>query len=382
MEEAIFTEEKSKVLNEKAFRKEAVKKMINDLRCIDVATNIFGLNIQRCRENQRYVKPIEHTSMVFDLKKNIVYWNAKSTTPFNVVDFFCEYEGLSKFEGINKLLDFYYQQYDSIDKEIYIYDEALDETYRDQEFTLPLAYENNDIAIKYLTEKRHLDKDLVNQLIEKNIIYEDTFHNAVFVGYDCKNPDKPVFACRRGTGNTKFQLDVYGSNKINGLFIPCPNPTHTVVVTEAVIDGLSYASLTKEHPNAHILCSSGCGSALSVLKYNLFNNEYLKDINNIHLMLDLDDAGKTASSKIIEAYKDKSLFKSGDQELPERKLNVKSVNYSLKGHENLKIKDLNQLCQAKAYYEENRIAKERMKEKPEEYETLKEDAQEFQEPEV
>ena len=191
MEEAIFTEEKSKVLNEKAFRKEAVKKMINDLRCIDVATNIFGLNIQRCRENQRYVKPIEHGSMVFDLKKNIVYWNAKSTTPFNVVDFFCEYEGLSKFEGINKLLDFYYQQYDSIDKEIYIYDEALDETYRDQEFTLPLAYENNDIAIKYLTEKRHLDKGLVNQLIEQNIIYEDTFHNAVFVGYDCKNPDKP-----------------------------------------------------------------------------------------------------------------------------------------------------------------------------------------------
>ena len=111
-----------------------------------------------------------------------------------------------------------------------------------------------------------------------------------------------------------------------------------MVVTEAVIDGLSYATLTKDNPNAHILASSGCGCALSTLKYNLKNNEELKDIKKIRLMLDLDDAGKTASNKIIEAYKNKSLFKISENEsIEEKAFDIKSVKFNLKGHEQLKL---------------------------------------------
>lgn len=374
MKESIqLVQDNEHVINEKAFRKENVKKLLSNLRCIDVATNILNLNMERARSNQRYLKAKEHSSMVFDLKSNRVFWNARTgSQPLNVVDFYCEYNQFSKAEGLAKLLDFYYTKYDGIDKDIYLYDEELEETYRQKEFVLPIANENNQTVIDYLTHKRCLDKDLVEDLINKHLLFEDTFHNAVFISYDLENKEKPVFGCRRGTGETKFQLDVYGSNKQNGFFYKCPIPTDTLVVTEAVIDGLSYATLTKDNPNAHILASSGCGCALSTLKYNLKNNEELKDIKKIRLMLDLDDAGKTASNKIIEAYKNKSLFKISENEsIEEKAFDIKSVKFNLKGHEQLKINDLNQLLQVKHYYEENARKKEIMKEHPERYTVLK-----------
>lgn len=164
MDEKIkINQDYNNVINEKAFKKENIEKMISNLRCIDVAINILNLNMERARNNQRYLKPIEHSSMVFDLKSNRVFWNAKTgSQPLNVVDFYCEYNNLSKAEGLSQLLDIYFTRYDELEKEIYIYDEELDETYRQKEFSLPLAYENNEQVIKYLTEKRCLDPLIVN----------------------------------------------------------------------------------------------------------------------------------------------------------------------------------------------------------------------------
>ena len=373
MDEKIkINQDYNNVINEKAFKKENIEKMISNLRCIDVAINILNLNMERARNNQRYLKPIEHSSMVFDLKSNRVFWNAKTgSQPLNVVDFYCEYNNLSKAEGLSQLLDIYFTRYDELEKEIYIYDEELDETYRQKEFSLPLAYENNEQVIKYLTEKRCLDPLIVNDLIENKLLYEDTFHNAVFVGYDCIDKEKPVFGCRRGTGSEKFQLDVYGSNKNNGFFYKCPSPTDTLIITEAVIDALSYITLTKDNSNAHVLASSGCSCALGTLKYNLFNNDELKNIKNIQLMLDMDEAGKTASNKIINAYYDGSLFElSKSKKIEPRRLNIKKINFSLRDHEQLEINALNQLLQVKHYYEENARKRDLMKEHPEKYVVL------------
>lgn len=354
-------------VDKNSFRKRNLKQLISDLRCVDVATNLLNLNMERARSNQRYLKPVEHSSMVFDLKTNRVYWNAQmGGQSLNVIDFYSYYKNISKSDAINELYDYFYgEEYNQNIKEIYVYDEDLEETYLQKEFSLPFAFENNYKVIEYLTKERCLNKELIESLIKNNMIYEDYRHNAVFVGYDCKDNEKPVFGCRRSTEGEKFQKDVYGSNKRNGIFYKCPVPTTTLVVTEAVIDGLSYATLTKDNPNAHILASSGCGSALITLKYNLIYNETLKDIKDIHLMLDLDDAGRTSANNIIEAYKNKSLFKISENEfIEERELDVKSVKFFLNGHENLKINDLNQLLQVKKYFDVNDRKREIAKEHP------------------
>lgn len=64
MKETIqLVQDNEHVINEKAFRKENVEKLLSNLRCIDVATNILNLNMERARSNQRYLKA-----------KNIVQW--------------------------------------------------------------------------------------------------------------------------------------------------------------------------------------------------------------------------------------------------------------------------------------------------------------------
>ena len=55
MKETIqLVQDNEHVINEKAFRKENVEKLLSNLRCIDVATNILNLNMERARSNQRY----------------------------------------------------------------------------------------------------------------------------------------------------------------------------------------------------------------------------------------------------------------------------------------------------------------------------------------
>ena len=41
------------VVNEKAFRKENVEKLLSNLRCIDVATNILNLNMERAKKQSK-----------------------------------------------------------------------------------------------------------------------------------------------------------------------------------------------------------------------------------------------------------------------------------------------------------------------------------------
>ena len=53
------------------------------------------------------------------------------------------------------------------------------------EFRLPPRCESNERILKYLTEERKLPKDLAEEFIAEDLIYEDAkHHNVVFVGKD------------------------------------------------------------------------------------------------------------------------------------------------------------------------------------------------------
>lgn len=83
--------------SEEELRKKIIKELRKNLTCMEIATNILGLTIEKSKSNKRYLKTMEHSSMVFDLKENIVYWNARSTKPYNVIDFYIEYSNLPAY---------------------------------------------------------------------------------------------------------------------------------------------------------------------------------------------------------------------------------------------------------------------------------------------
>lgn len=73
--------------SEKEYRKTIVGEMLKELTCIEVATNVFNLTVHKSSRSQRYLKPVEHSSMVFDILKNKVYWNARcGSVPLNVIE--------------------------------------------------------------------------------------------------------------------------------------------------------------------------------------------------------------------------------------------------------------------------------------------------------
>ena len=348
--------------NEQELRKKLIREIRENLTCIEVATNIFSLNIERSKSNARYLKPIEHSSMVFDIKENIVYWNAKSYTPMNVIDFYIEYSNLPAYKAINELIE-YYNSRDPSKIQSIIYDEINNEAYRAEGLILPDRYDNNDIVIDYLCNTRKLDINLINDLIDKEMLYEDIYHNVVFVGYDVKDNGEAVFGLRRGTNNgtfhnfKKFQIDCEGCFKHNGFYysniLDNTQKSDILYVFESVIDGLSYITLNK-NKNVNILCCSGSGAVLNMIKYNLINNPNLKNISQIELVLDNDQAGNVSVSKIMEEFS-KDVFTYNDKEYPIN-IDVEKTDYYLMYHnEKKEIKDVNQLLQAVTYLVENQV---------------------------
>ena len=107
-------------------------------------------------------------------------------------------------------------------------------------FVLPPAVAGRyNRVFAYLCKTRGIDKDIVTEFIHQNILYEDTFHNCVFVGYDKDN--NPAYATRRGTLTDKsFKGEVANSQKI-GIYIDNGSPK--LWIDEAIIDCMSVMTL-------------------------------------------------------------------------------------------------------------------------------------------
>ncbi len=108
------------------------------------------------------------------------------------------------------------------------------------DFRLPEKEENNDRIIRYLTENRGIEKNLVEEWIGSGDIYEEKkHHNVVFVGRDADGI--PRYAHCRGTSETKYRGDVAESDKSYGF--SHRGTDNQLFVFEAAIDLLSFIQL-------------------------------------------------------------------------------------------------------------------------------------------
>lgn len=160
------------------------------------------------------------------------------------------------------------------------------------EFRLPLRCNSNERIIKYLTEERKLPKDLVEEFIADDLIYEDAMHhNVVFVGKDINGI--PRYAHCRGTSD-KFRMDVVGSDKSFGFCYR--GKGNELFVFEAPIDLLSHIALYPAGWREHSYLSLG---GVSPKALERFLSER-KNIESIYIATDNDEAGNNAAEKLAE----------------------------------------------------------------------------------
>jgi hypothetical protein len=152
----------------------------------------------------------------------------------------------------------------------------------------------------YLCNKRSIDGDIVNTLIQEKKLYEDKQGNVVFVGHD--EQGKPRFASKRGT-HGDYRGDCPGSDKRYSFNVP-NGTSPCLFIYESPIDLMSHASLEeitngkrgiwKRHSRLSL-----SGTSDTALPF--FLNRH-KTVKELILCLDNDTAGREAAAQIAQKY--------------------------------------------------------------------------------
>ena len=160
-----------------------------------------------------------------------------------------------------------------------------------KDFRLPEKNKDNEMIVKYLTESRELEKNLVMEWIVRGDIYEEKkHHNVVFIGRDADGI--PRYAHCRGTGEMKYRGDVAGSDKAFGF---CHRGTdNQLFVFEAAIDLLSFIQLFPKDWKKRSYLSLGGVSSRALMAFLSERPQ----ITSVFLCLDNDHAGNEASEKL------------------------------------------------------------------------------------
>ena len=160
-----------------------------------------------------------------------------------------------------------------------------------KDFRLPEKNEDNEMIVKYLTESRELEKNLVMEWITRGDIYEEKkHHNVIFVGRDADGI--PRYAHCRGTGEIKYRGDVVGSDKSYGFSYR--GTDNQLFVFEAAIDLLSFIQLFPKDWKKRSYLSLGGVSSLALMTFLSERPQ----ITSVFLCLDNDQAGNEACEKL------------------------------------------------------------------------------------
>lgn len=175
---------------------------------------------------------------------------------------------------------------------------------RHAELVLPERADTIKNVYAYLTETRCINRDIVDNFIYNNNLYQDTHNNCVFVSYDRQGIAK--FCNKRGTNSLKknrFLQDVPGSDYKHCFFIN--NGSETLIVNEGVIDSMSIMSIMQDCDRVinsyDYVALSGTGKWEAVL--NILSEN--PNLINLILACDTDAGGFEAMDNIKKSVSEK-----------------------------------------------------------------------------
>lgn len=262
------------------------KEMINKAMQVDLLEYAKSLGMEfetRGRNNTFYQKG---HSLNITRSKNM-YYRFSTGKGGNVINFAMEQNCWTFQQAVRSLCGEEIQR--SVPKQTYNPAKQIPKG----KMVLPKANSDSRRAFAYLVKTRHIDNQIVSQLMHERKIYENDKHSCVFVGYD--KSGQAGYASVRSTytmGNS-YRGDVKNSDKrhcftLNG-------KSDSVYVFEAPIDAMSHATLTKVSGwdwQEDWRIALGGVSDLGLQQFLSLHPE----IKNIHFATDNDEQGK----KVLE----------------------------------------------------------------------------------
>ncbi|MFV0380756.1 MAG: zincin-like metallopeptidase domain-containing protein [Breznakia sp.] len=270
----------------------ALETMKNSCSIAEYARDKLGMHI--IKESKGLFRIEEHDSC--KIYPNNTFYRFSTGVGGSIIDFIKHFEQVDIKESINTLKEYYNEMQP---EEMFNTKEAKKSTIKSfvKDLEVPEKSHTNNNILNYLVRKRGIDKDIVHQFINRKILYEDTNENCVFLG---KNSDKIYYAHLRGTSR-KFLQDVAGSIKNVGIFID--NKSNTLIVNEAIIDQMSYMSLTDDPNKYNYLSVQGAANTVAALDFHLKSRSEKNQTKKIIIGLDNDNAGEINTGKAIDYLK-------------------------------------------------------------------------------
>lgn len=199
------------------------------------------------RRKGRYFTMKEHDSVIIDTEKNYFWRNSGiGLNPSgSVIDFALEFVHDGNMQAaLSELNNMVYMPETMSYPSLSSTPKAKSgmRTERKLAVELPEKAENMRRAYAYLVKSRYIDQDIVQEFVDRKMLYQDVRGNCVFVAYDSNG--NPNYATFRGTlTEKKFLGDVPGNDYNRGYYID--NRAEKLIVTESVIDAMSVMSILK-----------------------------------------------------------------------------------------------------------------------------------------
>lgn len=230
------------------------------------------------------------------ISNGLWYWFTKGVGGKSAIDYLIKVKNLSFINAVQTVLG-------NIKIQAPVKYEQQEKNHG-RKFKIPVKARNNDRAINYLLS-RGIDKEIIQYCIENKLIYqEERTNNVVFIGYD--NNKIPSYAFCRATNQERFMREATGSNKKYSFKIESDKENNIVHLFESSIDLLSFATLlsleNRNWKEENLLSLGGIYSSkydIEKTKIPISLTEFLErnpNVNEIHLHLDRDLAGRNASA--------------------------------------------------------------------------------------
>lgn len=270
-----------------------IAKEVNKLSVAEIATNLYGLTLYSKNNNKRYMECYEHPSMVFDMQKNLVFYNAKTTNGMNAYDFVAFYEN-SGFDKAREKVNEYYMERDPRNLLMYQYNKQKDTVYQYTGVMMPRANAKGFPEMYNYFEKKGIGRETVDLLVDNSLIYQsEVNNNIVFMGFD--ENDTLSFGVEYGSGEKPYKAECLGSySRIGWTYMPNNDSENVanVAICSSPMDAVALLSISD--PNITILCPKDLEHLQQTMEYAMKNYEWMQTADEFILCLNDEKAIQTA----------------------------------------------------------------------------------------
>ncbi|WP_145412530.1 DUF3991 domain-containing protein [Staphylococcus epidermidis] len=249
-----------------------------------------------------FYKGVEHDSLMIKPKDNAFFWNSRrgeknwSGSPIQFI------------QNPDLAGELYREDFKDAVELLNSDDFGNSDNIKIEKTTPDFKYDENNYvkridgfkSYNYLVEERKINTQLVDDLQDQNLIKQDHHNNVAFLWKDAE--DNVVGQDLRGTSEKPFKKIETNHGNFGFNFTPSKTEPDNLLIFEAPIDAMSYASLHPEEKNAYA-SMSGLKEKNVYHQVHHFVKKYEKEPDNIYLCVDNDEPGKEFVSRMTQDVK-------------------------------------------------------------------------------